>query len=714
MSGAVATNRVTLRVGRAEGALKLDGRLDEAAWSRVDSISSLTQTEPLQGATPAARTVVRVIADADGLVFGIRADDPDPSRVIAFARARDADLSSEDHLKLVIDTYLDGRSGFVFAVNPNGARYDALVVNQGEGENANWDAAWEAATARTATGWSAEIRIPARSLLFRRGLSSWGFNVQRRVQRLLETDRWSTPTRDVKFGMTSRAGLLTDVPAFNLGVGLSVRPATIGSTGIASRGASWNGSSHASLDVTQRVGGNALASVTVNTDFAETEVDTRRTNLTRFPIVFPEKRTFFLEGTDIFDFGTGGDNDVRPFFSRRIGLLGGVEVPIDAGVKVNGRQGGTSYGVLGVHTRDARGLADTSWHTDATMGAIRIKQNVLGESSLGAIATFGDPRGRGNSWLAGPDFTYQTSHFRGDKNFLVGVWALGMGRDGLAGRKSAFGAKIDLPNDRWDISATYKSLGDGFDPSLGFVPRQAVQIANIGVNFQPRPKQPVLGLRVRQMFYEFQTTLVADQQDRWQSYRVFTAPINWRLESGDRFELNVAPAGEHLDVPFAIANGVTIPVGSYHWTRYRAEAGLAAKRRFSGQFTWWFGGFYTGTLNEYQATAAWKPSSLFTLEMNATRNVGRLREGAFTQQVVGTRLRVNVSPDLQFNSYLQYDEESGQVGTNARVRWTFSPVGDLFVVYNHNVKTLDPLSRDRYVRFDSNALLVKLQYAFRY
>lgn len=707
-------SRASLRVGQLGRGFKLDGRLDDAAWARTDSIATLTQTEPVEGASPSARTVVRVLADGDGIVFGIRADDPDASRITAFARARDADLSSEDHLKIVLDTYLDGRSGFVFAVNANGARYDALVINQGEGENANWDAAWEAATARTSTGWSAEIRIPARSLLFRRGLTSWGFNVQRRIQRLLETDRWATPDRDVKLGMTSRAGLLTDIPAFDLGVGLSVRPAATGAAGITAPGEPWNGSNHASLDVTQRVGGNALASVTVNTDFAETEVDTRRTNLTRFPLAFPEKRTFFLEGTDIFDFGLGTADDVRPFFGRRIGLLNGTAIPIAVGVKMNGRQSGTSYGALAVHTRDARGLADTSLHTDATMGAIRIKQNVLGESSIGAIATFGDPRGRRQSWVAGPDFTYQTSHFRGDKNFLAGVWALATGRDGLTGDKHAFGAKIDLPNDRWDISATYKSLGDGFDPSLGFVPRPAVQIANVSVNFQPRPTRPILGLHVRQMFHEFATTIIANQQNRWESYRIFTAPINWRLESGDRFELNYAPAGENLDAPFEIAKGVTIPKGSYHWTRYRAEAGFAAKRRFSGQATWWFGNFYTGSLNEYQLTASWKPSSLFIVEMNATRNVGRLAQGNFAQQVVGTRLRVNVSPDLQFNSYLQYDNESQRFGTNARMRWTFSPVGDLFVVYNHNVRTLDPLTRNHSLTFDSNALLVKLQYAFRY
>jgi hypothetical protein len=353
--------------------------------------------------------------------------------------------------------------------------------------------------------------------------------------------------------------------------------------------------------------------------------------------------------------------------------------------------------------------------TQTAMGVVRVKQNVLGESSVGAIATFGDPLGAANAWSGGADFTYQTSRFRGDKNFLLGVWGLAMDREGLAGRRHAMGAKIDYPNDLWDIALTYKWIGDGFDPSLGFVPRHGVQITNFNVDFRPRPTTPILGLHVRQMFHESLNTLVTDLHGKWESYRIFTAPINWRLESGDRIEFNYVPTGERLAAPFEIADSVVIPAGSHHWTRWRLEAALASKRTVSGQFTWWFGDFYTGRLDELTFTAAWKPSALFILELNGTRNVARLQEGDFTQNVIGTRVRVNISPDLQFNSYLQYDNQTERFGTNARVRWTFSPVGDLFVVYNHNVNELrDVLDRHRGWRFTSNQLLVKAQYAFRY
>src|SRR4030095_64903 len=205
--------RASIRTG-AGGVIRLDGELREAAWQTVDSIAPLTQVEPTQGAAPSARTVVRVLTTGDAIVFGIRAENPPGVGLVAFARQRDAVLDSEDHIKLVLDTYLDGRSGYVFAVNPNGARYDALVANQGEGEDANWDAVWEAATSRDANGWSAEIRIPLKSLLFRRGLSEWGFNIQRRIQHLQETDRWTSPERNYKVPPVTRAGLLTGLPVF--------------------------------------------------------------------------------------------------------------------------------------------------------------------------------------------------------------------------------------------------------------------------------------------------------------------------------------------------------------------------------------------------------------------------------------------------------------------------------------------------------------------
>lgn len=691
--------------------VRLDGRLDDAVWTSADSVE-LTQVEPREGAAPRMRTVVRVLATDHEIIIGVRADDSDPARIVSYARQRDARLDSEDHVKIVLDTYGDGRSGYVFAVNPNGARYDALIDAHGEGENENWDGVWQAVAARTPAGWSVEIVIPLKTLLFRPGLTGWGFNVERRIQRLQETDRWASPARNYEVTQVSRAGLLTDVPDFDLGLGLSVRPALTGGGGRDSSGAALRRQGHASLDVTQRLGANTLASVTVNTDFAETEVDTRQVNLTRFPLFFPEKRTFFLEGADIFDFGLGlsSDRDVLPFFSRRIGLFEGRQVPIDVGGKVNGRAGGASFGALVVRTRDVDTLP-----TANTMGVVRMKQNVLGESTIGFIATGGDPIGRSHSWLAGPDFTYQTSHFRGDRNLLVGLWGLATGRDDLrSGDRTAAGVKVDYPNDLWDVAAKYKRIGDAFDPSLGFVPRRGVHIAELSVDWQPRPTHPIGPLHVRQCFWENELSYVAGLTGGWQSYRYFMAPVNCRLESGDRFEFNIVPTGERLLAPFEVTDGVTIPAGAYHFPRFRVEAGSAAKRRVSAQATWWFGEFYDGRLDQFELRADWRPSSLVIVELNGERDVGRLPEGNFRQDLIGTRLHLNFSSDLQLSSLLQYDSDSRSLGTNTRLRWTFNPLGDLFVVYDHDMRTRDPLTRRDELVFASNQLLVKAQYAFRY
>jgi hypothetical protein len=695
-TGAIAP---VVRASPARSAIRVDGRLDEPAWRDADSIAALVQVVPREGAAPTARTVIRVLVQVDALVFGVTADDPDPAGIVSFTKERDADLEREDHIRLVLDTFRDGRSGFVFAVNPSGARYDALVSNRGESENRNWDAVWEARTARTATGWVAEIRIPVRSLIFAPGLDEWGFNIERRIQRLQEADRWASPRRDYAVTQTSRAGVLAGIPRFELGMGLSLRPALTGGGAVPARNARLEGTADASFDATQRVGTNLLASLTVNTDFAETEVDARQTNLTRFPLFFPEKRTFFLEGADVFDFGLGLETDVVPFFSRRVGLLAGQQVPLTVGAKLNGQAGRTNVGALAVRTGSLDTLAPAT-----TMGVVRLQQNVLRESSAGVIATFGDPLGPGGSWLAGADFTYQTSRFRGDKNFLVGVWALGLGRDRLTGDRSAVGLKIDYPNDRWDVALTYRRVGDGFDPSLGFVPRRGVHAVRLSVNYQPRP-----GWRlVRQMFHQFVPVLVTDLQGRWESYGVFMAPVNWRLESGDRFEFNVVPKGERLVAPFDVAPGVVISPGRYHHVRYRLEAEFAAKRRLSGQATWWFGTFFDGTLHQLQLSAAWNPVPLVTAELDAERDIGRLAAGDFTRDLVGARVKLNLSPDLQLNSFLQYDNETNSFGSNTRLRWTFDPLGELFVVYNHNVSRLT----DGWT-FAGNELLLKAQYALR-
>jgi len=691
--------RPALRAGTLGTGITLDGRVDEPGWITADSIASLTTTEPVEGGTSTGRTVVRVLVGTSDIVIGVVAYDPDPGRIVSFSKRRDPDLQGEDHVILVLDTFMDGRSGYAFAVNPTGARYDALVAGTGERQSADWDGIWEAHTARGPWGWSAEIRIPVSTLSFQPGLHTWGFNVQRQIQRLQETSRWASPRRDYQVTQVARAGLLRGLPDFSLGLGVSVRPSLVAGASVPAPGADVQRSTDGSLDVTQRLGGNLLASVTVNTDFAETEVDTRQTNLTRFPLLFPEKRTFFLEGADIFAFGFGLSRDLLAFQSRRIGLVSQQPVPLRVGAKVNGRVGETNLGLLTVRTGAVDSVAPAS-----TMSVARVQQNVLRESSLGFLLTTGDPLGRRDSWMAGTDFTYRTSSFLGDRNLVLSAWGLATGRQDLHGDRSALGVAVDYPNDLWDVFFSYRRVGDGFDPSLSFVPRRGIQSWQGNVTWLPRPSWSWL----RYMRNELFLSTVTDLTGAWESYRAFVAPVNWRFESGDRVELNVVREGERLDEPFDIAPDVSIAPGTYHWNRYRAEVQLADKRRISGQLTWWFGDFYDGRLDQYEGRLAFKPSSTLTFELTGTRNVGVMPGGDFVQELVGVRTRINVSPDLQVASLIQYDNGTREAGSNTRLRWTFDPFGDLFVVYNHNVKDLG----DRWEK-QSNELIVKVQYTVR-
>ena len=689
----------------------LDGRLDEPAWSAADSIVNLVTIEPEEGGVPAGQTIVKVLVGPSDILVGVLCRDSSPADIVSFSKARDADLEQEDHVLIVLDPFQDGRSGYVFAVNPSGARFDGLVSAQGEEVNSDWDAVWEAKTWRDSEGWSAEVRIPIRSLSFEKGLTSWGFNVQRRVQRLQETSRWSGASRDYEIYQTSRAGLLTGLPQFDFGLGLSVRPAAVGSTNRVSPASPRDQTGDVSLDVTKKLGPNLVASLTVNTDFAETEVDARQTNLTRFEILFPEKRSFFLEGSDIFEFGLGLDEaNLVPFFSRRIGLVSpehgeSEKIPIIAGTKLNGRVGNTSLGSLVMRTEGVGDLGVPG----ATMAAMRVKHNVLDESSVGLIATFGDPLGRSGSWLAGVDATYRTSGFLGDKNLLVGVWGLRNNRADLSGDRNAYGLRIDYPNDLVGVGLTSITIGEGVEPSLGFAPRTGVRLWEGGIDYNPRPSW---GL-VRQMFHELGVAVYTDLSNRWESYEGKINPFDWQLESGDRITFKILPQGDRPPEDFTVFESpvttVTIPAGSYEWTRYSVRGGLAQKRKVSGALTYEFGRFYDGHLNKIEGTLALKPWSTFAVELSGERNHGDLPGGAFTQYLYGARAEVKPSADLQVSSFLQYDNESRSLGTNTRLRWTFNPLGDLFVVFNHNM--LRSVT-DRFT-FDSNQLLVKLQYAYR-
>ncbi len=690
-----------VRAGRPDGEIRLDGRLDEAAWQQAGLIEDLTMVEPVEGAAPSLRTTVRVLADRDQLWFGIDCADPEPDGVVAFNVARDGSLGGEDHVRVILGTFLDGRSGYLFSVNPLGARFDALITDRGEGLNRNWDGIWEAAAHRHGGGWSVEIRIPVRTLAFDPALDRWHLNIQRRIQRKLETDRWAGASQNWNSIKTSQAGLLTGLPEFELGSGFSLRPAAVAQAAKPGPEEPREYDFEPSMDLRWKPQPDLELAMTLNTDFAETEVDTRRTNLTRFPLFFPEKRAFFLEGDDFFDFGFGLGRDVVPFHSRRIGLVGGEEVPLLAGMKATGRFGGTSLGALATQVGEQDGVAP-----ETAMGVVRLKQDLFEESSVGMIATAGDPLGRNGAWMAGADFTYQTSSFGGERNFLAGAWLLGAGHEGdSGGDRSAMGAKLEYPNDLWELDFSWKRIGEDFDPSLGFVPRRGVHRYRVGAEYKPRPELDWL----RQMYYQFGSVYTTDLNGRWESYIAWFEPLSWQLESGDEIEFGLNTSGDRPTERFEVADGVEVRPGTHRWDRYGFSLDSAGKRAVAVEASWWTGEFYTGRLHNYELSLELNPFPLLTVDLDLERNVGRLPAGAFTEDAYRARFTFNLSPDLVIASYLQYDDESDELGTNNRLRWTITPESELFFVITYNWHGVGA-----HMVPESYDTVLKLQYELRF
>jgi len=701
----------SIAVGRVSEPIQLDGRLDEPGWNAAGVIADLVQQSPVPGGPTRYRTEVRLLTDGETLFIGVRARDPEPARIAIHTMQKDADLEGDDTIALVFDTFGDRRTGYYFRVNAAGARYDGLIVDQ-EHVSPDWDGIWDAAVGIDSDGWTLEVAIPGPTLRFTPGAAAWGFNVERTVARDRTTLRWTGTTLDARLPDMRRAGSLQMTGGLRQGVGLSISPYglvrhetdfllddsdTTGDAGV-----------DASYGLTEQLSGV----LTVNTDFAETEVDTRQINLTRFPLFFPEKRYFFVEGANQFDFGIGLGEDFVPFFSRRIGLFDGDRVPIEAGAKIIGRQGRWGIGVLDVMTGDTPDAPSTN------LFAGRVTYDLDDHLRLGAIGTRGDPDGLAGNWLGGVDAVWQTSSLFGDKNFAVGGWWAKSGGDppeaDPGGRSDGWGFKVDYPNDLWDNVLVVKIFGDSLDPALGFLPRPGVRYYRAGTSFRPRPQGGFWAGKVRQFYFEAYPTYVTDHSGEVESWEVFTSPFNIESPAGARFEANWIPTFERLTVPFEVSPGVVIPEGTYHFTRYRSEGTTRPDRPFQWGVSAEAGGFYSGRLTRIEGLARYAGrSGRLQLEVEGLHIQGDLPEGDFISRLWQLKTAYSFSPDLVLSLYGQYDSLSRNIGVNARLRWTIHPGADLYAVWTHG--WLHPPGAGRPLEaepLDSEAV-VKLRWTFR-
>lgn len=693
-----AAPRVAAIAARASGAVKLDGRLDDTAWTGTSPIGPLTQSEPDEGAPPSERTEVRVLYDESHLYFGIRCFDREPSGIAATKMGRDAELGGDDHVLVVLDTFADRRNGFFFGVTPRGARADGQIANNSESLNFDWDGIWDAAARVDAEGWTAELAIPFKSLRFKADLAAWGLNVQRYVARRQETDRWVAPRRDVWISNLAEAGRLEGLEGARQGKGLDVRPYLSGGE------TDGDAEAKAGGDVFLNVTPNLTASLTVNTDFAETEADDRQVNLTRFPLFYPEKRSFFLEGAGIYEVaGLGSQNsDLVPFYSRRIGLYQGQEVPILAGLKLSGRVGRWNVGGLDVET----GRLDELGLGRQNLLSARASRNLLRQSFVGALVTHGNPSGAGENTLVGVDARLATSTFRGGENLSLDLYAFATD-DAASGRKGyAWGGKIDYPNDLWDVALSYKEIDDDFRPALGFVRRTGIRKTNAKADFMPRPGR----LGVRQLFLEASLQYVTDQRGRTLDWMFMGTPFSVQTESGEELQLEWVPQFERLDEPFEIQPGIVIPAGDYRYTAWIAQLETASRRRWVAEVEARWGSFYDGDLTRVEASLVLKPSPYVLLAAGGEWSRGSLPTGDFTAKVLQARLELNASPNLGWSNLVQYDSDSRELGLQSRLRWRVRPGSDVFVVVNRGWVHEEDGSYRRY--FDRGS--AKIQHTFRF
>ncbi len=688
-------------VKRATSDITIDGALDEAAWAEAAAIGEILQREPEPGASATERTVVKLLYDKHNFYIGVICYDSEPDRIIGSQMARDGDLSADDRIELVIDTFHDRRNAFYFATNPLGALVDALVIENGQ-VNRDWNAIWHVRVRRFDGGWSAEFAIPFKSLNFNKGSQTWGFNFSRTIKRKIEEDRWSSPRLDVRFFQISEAGEINGLEDARQGRGLDIRPYVSGKATRDHLIDDGDANAKAGIDIFYNITPSLKWSSTINTDFAETEVDNRQINLTRFPLFFPEKRAFFLENAGVFNFSNTG-NELLPFFSRRIGLLAGREVPILFGTKLTGKAGRFDLGLLGARTRETAFIDAKNFFVG------RVKRRLFEQSYIGGIYTEGDPARESSSRTLGGDLRLATSRFLGgERNFNIDVFALKTSNEGVKDKDTAYGFSVAYPNDLWDIQAGWRQVGENFRPALGFVPRPGVRRLNLGLEFDPRPKN---FLNVRQMFHEFFfNRFTRLDTGRVESWRFFTAPINWRFNSGDRVEFNYVPQFERLFAPFEIADGVVIPAGDYRFTRWRAEFETSSKRKVRAEGTWWFGTFYSGRSDEVEIDIEFRIAPHFQMSFDTEQTFVRLREGNFVARVFSLRADYSVSPFLTFFNLVQYDNESRDLGWQSRVRWILRPGNEVFLVFNQGW-----LRRpDGSFRSASTGLAGKLQYTFRF
>ena len=684
-------------IHRLSSAPVIDGDLGDPVWQEGNLVDNFIQDEPDHGQPATQKTEVRMGYDSQAIYFAIRCYDTHPEKQVTSSMRVDADLTIDDSVTIILDTYHDHRNGFLFSVNPIGAKTDALVRNEGEELNVDWNGLWQSAARRDKLGWTAEIAIPFKTLRFpHTDPQTWGFNVSRFMPRRQEASFWKPLQRHP--GLT--AGL--EISEFGEIRGLS----NLGTAGryqftpyaIGRDERDFHMSTHdtANLggDLKINVTSDLTADLTVRTDFAEVEADQQQINLERFKLFYPEQRQFFLEGSNLFYFGDRPEPYDVPekfyfFFSRQIGLAedGRVVIPVIGGAKLSGRVGDTSVGFLNMSTQsidyfDASGNRIHQPETNYTV--FRVKQQVFESSTVGLIGLNKDPQGGDYNRGGGFDWDFDFNN-----RWYTAGYVTKTETPGVDGRDTAYSGDIVYRGEEFRFRQRYTNIGDNFNPEMGFLTRAGIikNASNMVATF-PLPDNP---LKLHRYTLVYDLNHITDQKGNLQTqlstYEFGTSTI----ASGGVAFLYYDDV-ENLLAPLNIFKNINIPAGHYRFRSLFTGIGSGYSRRIG--FTFWYheGGYYGGDRLRTLLAVVIRPFDGLLIAPTIDRVRVDAPWGHFIDQIAQTSIDYSLSPTLLVRTTLQR-----RVGDNYRanliIDWTYRPGSDFYLVYN-DVQDLDDPRRE--------------------
>jgi len=498
------SGNVTVRATRISEAMHIDGRLDEEVYSRIAPVGGLIQQEPRQGQPATENSDVWVLFDNDNLYITCRCWEAHPDQIVANELRRDIVATGQhDHLTVALDTFLDRRNGYFFLVTANGGIFDALMTDE-RIINGDWNTVWNFRSGRFDGGWTVEMAIPFKSLRFKPGRDQvWGLQLRRTIRHKNEM----VYLKEVPAGWGISAIMRMSTQATLVGVevptrsaNLEVKPyaiADLRTDRLATPPFSNNPGADAGVDAKYGITKSLTLDLTYNTDFAQVEDDQAQVNLTRFNLFFPEKREFFLEGQGLFAFGGSGgfgrsgpsNLNVTPnlFFSRRIGLDNGREVPIIGGARLTGRVGKFSVGALSMETDEQPALiaGQPPLERPTNFSVFRLRRDILGRSMIGALVTR-----RSNSLVAdGSNLVYGADALFNFYQFLTfNAYVAKSDTPTLKGKDLSYRAQGAWDSDRYGLELERLVVGDNFNPEIGFMRREDFRRNYAAARFSPRPR----------------------------------------------------------------------------------------------------------------------------------------------------------------------------------------------------------------------------------